>query len=411
MSSKEINKRITRDKVVVGTIILLIIVSLLILILGISNKNTYKIASKLEEGKEKASSNTNYLQTLINEVYASGGGKIEIPEGTYYFDDLSSENNNISPNRTERETFAIKCKSNVLIEGAGEEKTILKPITNDEFAIKNGIEMFYFNEFSDKGKKEYLDNADFKNFTIDGEETNRKGKTSYGKGFMISLYKNCDWENVAVKNTDATGFGMDHPINCTIKNCSAINCGKAAKSDDSYEGSSGFGIGTGLGEGESILIENCKAVGNKKFGFFFEDQTRWAKGERGGSTDEEGYSLSKGFIVRNCMAENNMYNFGGLRATNVLYENCTSGDSKDYEIYFGENSRGVHLKNMKINGTFSDVPETDECYNAVKWAKENAIIFGNNNDKFNANEGLDKKDAIIFIWRMAGYPRKSCKRK
>ena len=56
------------------------------------------------------------------------------------------------------------------------------------------------------------------NYQIDGIEVkvnNNKYNTA-GKGFMINLYKNCDWENITVKNTYATGFGMDNPINSTI---------------------------------------------------------------------------------------------------------------------------------------------------------------------------------------------------
>ena len=34
---------------------------------------------------------------------------------------------------------------------------------------------------------------------------------------MTAPVKNCDWEYVKVENTDGTGFGMDLPVNCSIK--------------------------------------------------------------------------------------------------------------------------------------------------------------------------------------------------
>ena len=87
--------------------------------------------------------------------------------------------------------------------------------------------MFYYNKIRELGAQpKYLVNADFKDFTINGEEAecyylDDNGERIYhyttsGKGFMINLFKDCDWENVAVLLTDGTGFGMDCPINCTV---------------------------------------------------------------------------------------------------------------------------------------------------------------------------------------------------
>ena len=135
--------------------------------------------------------------------------------------------------------------------------------------------MFYFNNYKDSGfnsvnydisslvnvsyvdssgqivnwenQTVYLINADFSDFVIDGDSVRGGIATAGGqyltdgKGFMINLFSNCDWNNVVVKNTDATGFGVDCPINSTIRNCKAINCGKAATTSDN--GASGFGIG------------------------------------------------------------------------------------------------------------------------------------------------------------------------
>lgn len=83
---------------------------------------------------------------------------------------------------------------------------------------------------------------------------------------MIYGFKNCTWSNVVVKNTDGTGFGMDEPINCKLENCYAYGCGKVVSrmSQDSKKyGASGFGIGIGFSEDESMEIVNCVAIGNE----------------------------------------------------------------------------------------------------------------------------------------------------
>ena len=135
-------------------------------------------------------------------------------------------------------SHCIKMRSGVSIVGDG-EKTVLKPVGSSYY----GMDMFYFNDYIDKGEALYLENCRFENFVIDGSETSCRVYTSAGKGFMFNLFKNCHFKNVTVKNTDATGFGVDCPVESTITGCTAIGCGKAATQENS--GASGFGIGFG----------------------------------------------------------------------------------------------------------------------------------------------------------------------
>ena len=161
--------------------------------------------------------NTEYLQELIKKTSESGGGIIKIPAGTFYFH--PSYPTNHKKNLHPYQEYIIKCYDNVKIIGAGnsENGTILKPYTNKD--LGKPIDMFYFNDYLEaKTNKEtnllgredfYLVNADFSDFIIDGEDATSKNYTTAGKGFMINLYKNCDWNNITVRNTDGTGFGMD----------------------------------------------------------------------------------------------------------------------------------------------------------------------------------------------------------
>lgn len=178
--------------------------------------------------------NTAYLQSLVDSVSEKGGGTVSIPKGTYYF---SVGGSTVSGG----EFYIIKCKNNVRIEGSGNNETtgtILKPMG----VTKYGLDMFFFNDYAESKftNPNYLINADFYNFVIDSEGAQGENYNSSGKGFMINLLKDCNWENVTVKNTDGTGFGMDCPINCTINSCIAIGCGKKATTQN--VGASGFGI-------------------------------------------------------------------------------------------------------------------------------------------------------------------------
>lgn len=281
---------------------------------GIYNAREYDL-SPTNTGKE----NSIILQTLIDSIPSNT--TIYIPSGEYEFSANGYQTIG---------SHCIKMRSNVNIVGDG-EGTILKPSAQSA----HGLDMFYFNELLDKGVARYLENCTFKDFVIDAINTSSSTYTSAGKGFMFNLYKNCHWENVIVKNTDGTGFGMDCPIDSTIINCKAINCGKAATTFDS--GASGFGIGFGYSDEENIKIESCIAIDNKKFGFFFEHQ---------GVFNPNLYqsTATNGFYVTKCIASNNYYNFGGIVARDVTYEDCISKNSIDDGFYF-KDSINYHIIN------------------------------------------------------------------
>lgn len=305
---------------------------------------------------EDIKQNTKNLQAVIDAVADAGGGSVTIPLGTYYFYPLNKNYNESGSILTSEdvnymEYHVIKCRDNVTVNGTlkGDNTagTILCPIAN----LAYPVDMFYFADLIDRVENKYdttqakwLVNADFNNFVIDYSATVNYGYyNAKGKGFFIVLLKDCDWNNVTVKYTDGTGFGVDCPINCTIKNSTAIACGKQATSES--VGGSGFGIGFGYSNEESMLIENCLSVGNRKFGFFFENQARF-----------ENYyqaEISNGFVVKNCTAIGNLYNFGGEMCSNTHYIDCVSerrsSDANLLNItnkcayYFGTKSTDYHI--------------------------------------------------------------------
>ena len=254
------------------------------------------------------------LQSLID-VLSEQGGTIYIPSGEYAF----------AANGTQTlGSHCIKMRSNVNIVGDG-DTTVLKPIGDSWY----GLDMFYFNDYLDTDNPIYLRNCRFESFVIDAIGTSSKYYTSAGKGFMFNLFENCHWRNVTVKNTDATGFGVDCPIDSTISECTAIACGKAATEENT--GASGFGIGFGYSEHESLTITNCKANDNKKFGFFFEHQGRF--------NNEKYHAVPTEFFrIKNCEAVGNLFGFGGVCTTNTVYEKCSSMESLRCGFMF-KNSR------------------------------------------------------------------------
>ncbi len=271
-------------------------------------------------GKE----NTEALQALIDSI-APTGGAIYIPRGEYEFAEGGHQTIG---------SHCIKMASGVSIVGDG-EGTVLKPTGHSRY----GMDMFYFNEYLDTGSPIYLEGCRFEDFVIDAADTSLDEYTSAGKGFMFNLFRDCHWKGVTVMNTDATGFGVDCPIESTITECLAVGCGKAA--DENSGGASGFGIGFGYSEGESIRIVDSRSVCNRKFGFFLEHQGRFSSAK---------YSARGGeFLIENSTSTGNLYGFGGISAMGTTYRGCTSELDVRCGFYF-ENSDSAVLEGCGASG-------------------------------------------------------------
>ena len=350
--------------------------------------------------------NTTYLQQLIDDVSNDGGGTVKIPAGIFYF---SSNGDNLAEAGSSGSHYAIVCRDNVLVEGAGIDETILKPYGS----YIHGLDMFWY---IDHDTFKYLENADFKNFTIDGIDATSTSDTfnAHGKGFMTAPVKNCDWEYVKVENTDGTGFGMDLPVNCSIKNCIAIGNGKAASETDA--GASGFGIGFGYSEDESMYISNCTSIGNRKYGYFFEHQGRFLNpnisAKKAEGSNEPNSDIT-GFVVENSVSRGNLYDYGGAKSNDVTYKNCRSeisktddpnplGNSNKAAFYFELNSRRTFLIDNTVEYEFSDVSRTDSYYEAVKWGvNQNVVDIGARTTTFNPNNYVVRAEVVAMMWKMS----------
>lgn len=184
-----------------------------------------------------------------------------------------------------------------------------------------------------------------------------------------------------------------------------MNCGKNATTTS--PGASGFGIGTGYSEEESMFISNCKSIGNTKYGFFFENQNRFGF-NRYNATE------AAGFVVIDSYATGNLYNFGGERANDTVYVNCSSdkdvtntdgtivGYTKD-DIHFSDESRRVDTLQFETNNYYDDVQdESAYYYESVNWALKNGYFSDISNENFGIGEKISRAEAITLLWRYAG---------
>ncbi len=413
--------------------------------------------------------NTRVLQSAMDFLAENGGGTLNLPAGEIYF----GQGGTAGTNAASGERFAILCRSNVHLKGAGADSTILKPVRSFSENESSSMDMFFFNHYSSGNppyakradgsnfqagdtvdytyidlegnyvtltdEPIYLTNADFSDFTIDASNVlGNKGKyTTSGKGFMINLFKDCDWNNVVVKDTDATGFGMDCPINCTITNCVAIGCGKQA--DTTSGGASGFGIGTGYANGESILIANCRAYNNTKYGIFFEHQSRFQS-----DTSRYPATTSDGFLVVNCEAGGNLYDFGGIKAYDVTLKNVRSIRSEEelyrnsrtiaasplayslqasstlpvdnsnftldrsinseytrQHLYFSDYSSNCHVEESNL---YSNIIDFNHSEPEISWAINSGSMTLKNPNEFGSKDSLSRMEVMQILYRYNGMP-------
>ena len=275
----------------------------------------------------------------------------------------------------------------------------------------------------------YLINADFKDFIIDGTSNSANGYTTSGKAFMVNLFKDCDWENVTVRNINATGFGMDAPVDSTIKNCKAINCGKQARINMSSNleragGASGFGIGTGASNNENILIENCEAYNNAKFGFFFEHQGRFKSKVTSPTIPQYQATTSTGFVVKDSVAGGNMYDFGGLQADDVIYDNVTSYSGKTRVDESNSSSQALNSDNYNpakytlftkqsffinsnFHGSVTDFSSVDENLKASRWVVDNGILDVEGGKNFNKNSTMTRFEVLLTLYKYNNFRREA----
>ncbi|HEL3413102.1 TPA: right-handed parallel beta-helix repeat-containing protein [Klebsiella pneumoniae] len=188
------------------------------------------------------------LQRGYNWLSANGGGYLYAPPAYY------------------KMPIPVIPKSGVSLVGGGQEGTIFLP-------------MGYLPAFQYRGKPTeaspeiYVENIQFCDFTVDGENQQLHPERGYIpdiKGIFLQYYRNAVFDRLTVRNTGATGFGVDMPDRVFVANFLVENCGRLAQVGDL--GASGFGLGTSFLSSEPIFLSKIVGRGNKNYGIFFEPQ-------------------------------------------------------------------------------------------------------------------------------------------
>ncbi|MEA4574946.1 right-handed parallel beta-helix repeat-containing protein [Klebsiella pneumoniae] len=188
------------------------------------------------------------LQRGYNWLSANGGGYLYAPPAYY------------------KMPIPVIPKSGVSLIGGGQEGTIFLP-------------MGYLPAFQYRGKPTeaspeiYVENIQFCDFTVDGENQQLHPERGYIpdiKGIFLQYYRNAVFDRLTVRNTGATGFGVDMPDKVFVANFLVENCGRLAQVGDL--GASGFGLGTSFLSSEPIFLSKIVGRGNKNYGIFFEPQ-------------------------------------------------------------------------------------------------------------------------------------------
>lgn len=177
-------------------------------------------------------------------------------------------------------------------------------------------------------------NCHFTDFTIDCRNQTFPEPGGLQKAFQGGGWLECSFESITAIGTTATMFGNDYPVRTTFTNCHAIDAGRGTVTTGMppafAEMRSGFGIGFGHYDDESVNFTGCSATGCARSGFFFERQ------------DSRG-SLKRNSIIRmiGCEASYNGNGVTDAGCGGIVAENCKFTDNIAAGFYEGPNTQAV----------------------------------------------------------------------
>lgn len=197
-------------------------------------------------------------------------------------------------------------KSGVTLRGAGIGKTILLP-----YGTVSAIQ-----DITTGSSASPLTDMVFEDFEIDGSNQTGTPYNVQTKGFFILYLKRCIFRNLYIHDTAATGLGNDYYQDSVIDSLIVKGCGRLNSGTDP----GGSGIGIGIGElsstFENLVVTNCHAIGNKRFGIFVETQNPAKR--------------PLGTIITNNVSSGNQYGIGECGGTGtIIANNIVTANTKD----------------------------------------------------------------------------------
>ncbi|HDG7750218.1 TPA: hypothetical protein PCJ16_005349, partial [Klebsiella quasipneumoniae] len=155
---------------------------------------------------------------------------------------------------------------NVSIIGAGTGKTILMPY--------GSYSALQFTTSPANAVPELTDFV-YSDFEVDCQDQvlPDEGYLPRTKGLYFNFYRRGHLHRLRVRNSGATGIGIDFARDSAITECVVENFGRLAPSDnDNPAGASGLGLGAGGTQSEPLYVAGNFCRNGKNFGIFLEKQ-------------------------------------------------------------------------------------------------------------------------------------------
>lgn len=294
------------------------------------------------------------IQAGYDALSARGGGVLYIPEGYYKL------------------AVPIIPRPNVSLIGAGQNATVLLPFG-------------YLAAITYQGAETYIENLQFSDFTIDGENQQLHPVNGYIpdiKGIYLQYYRNTIFDRLTIRNTGATGLGVDMPDRVSMTRCLVENCGRLATVG--ALGASGFGLGTSFLSSEPLFASQLIGRNNKNFGIFFEPQRGTGTAQDAIVTDSTFYGNYagladcgiEGLIAANLNLRNNRYGFvaepgtnnGGNAGFRGKLNNCIIKANTSHGMYFNTGKGDTIIGEYAITDTH--ISENGEDGINIRYATE-----------------------------------------
>ena len=294
------------------------------------------------------------IQAGYDALSARGGGFLYIPEGFYKL------------------ARPIIPRPNVSLIGAGQNATVLLPFG-------------YLAAITYQGAETYIENLQFSDFTIDGENQQLHPVNGYIpdiKGIYLQYYRNTIFDRLTIRNTGATGLGVDMPDRVSMTRCLVENCGRLATVG--ALGASGFGLGTSFLSSEPLFASQLIGRNNKNFGIFFEPQRGTGTAQDAIVTDSTFYGNYagladcgiEGLIAANLNLRNNQCGFvaepgtnnGGNAGFRGKLNNCIIKANTSHGMYFNTGKGDSIIGEYAITNTH--ISENGEDGINVRYATE-----------------------------------------
>lgn len=294
------------------------------------------------------------IQRGYNWLSGNGGGTLYIPQG--YF----------------KLSKPVTPRSGVSLVGAGQNATVLLPFG-------------YLAAITYQGAETYIENLQFSDFTIDGENQQLHPVNGYIpdiKGIYLQYYRNTNFDRITIRNTGATGLGVDMPDRVSITRCLVENCGRLA--ERGALGASGFGLGTSFLSSEPLFASQLVGRNNTNFGIFFEPQRGTGTAQDAIVTDSTFYGNYagladcgiEGLIAANLNLRNNQYGFvaepgtnnGGNPGFRGKLDNLIIKGNTSHGMYFNTGKGDTIIGEYAITG--AHISENGEDGINIRYATE-----------------------------------------